>query len=415
MGGSDTRLEGGMNFKAILAAAALGLIAAGGAGAQSVSGLWDAQVTVDGAVIPFQLSLAQIPAGVKSNFFDGDRAVNPSSRGSFKDGDLALAYDSYATVLKAHLDKGVLTGTYGGARYSYPFEAKPHRAEPAAKGAPSLAGVWEVPVDAKNEKAWRLNIRQAGPRLYATILRIDGDTGTMSGAWRGGAFHLSHFAGERPETMLVTPIPDGSLALVLTDNDGSTNRSLRAVRPAVARKEGSALPADAAQHTSVKDPNEPFHFAAKDLTTGKPVADTDARFKGKVVLVNIMGSWCPNCHDEAPFLAKLYDTYHARGLEIVALDFEYPDQIKDPQRAHAFIKRYGIKYTVLLAGELTDLHTVLPQAVNLHAWPTTFFLGRDGKVKSVHVGFTSAGSGPYDAKLKADVTREVEQMLAKKG
>ena len=77
------------------------------------------------------------------------------------------------------------------------------------------------------------------------------------------------------------------------------------------------------------------------------------RFRGKVLLINITGSWCPNCHDEAPFLASLYDKYHAQGLEVVALSFEEADQLKNVTRLRAFIKEYGIKYTVLLGGELS--------------------------------------------------------------
>ena len=402
-----------MTMKAILIAAALTL-AAPTAQAQSVAGLWDAQVTVGAAAVPFAFSIAQTKSGPRGNFFDGDRPANPSTRGSFANGHLQLAFESYGTTLVARLENGVLRGTYGEARYSYPFEARPHSAEAAQKGAPNLAGTWQIPVDAKNEKAWRLNLRQTGPRLYATILRIDGDTGTMSGLYRGGAFHLSHFAGERPEVLDVTPNPDGSLSLVLTDDDGDDHLNLKAFRPKVAQAQGLAAPADPTRHTTVQDPGAVFRFAAKDLQ-GRPVDNTDPRFKGKVVLVNMMGSWCPNCHDEAPFLAKLYETYHSKGLEIVVLDFEYPDQIKDPVRLRAFIKRYGIKYTVLLAGGLENLRAAAPQAVNLHAWPTTFFLGRDGKVKGVHVGFTSPGSGPYDVQTKAEVTRQVEQLLARKG
>jgi len=62
-------------------------------------------------------------------------------------------------------------------------------------------------------------------------------------------------------------------------------------------------------------------------------------------------SWCPNCHDEAPFLEELYQKYHGLGLEVVALDFEPAEQIKSLSRARAFIKRYGIEYTYLIAGE----------------------------------------------------------------
>jgi thiol-disulfide isomerase/thioredoxin len=142
------------------------------------------------------------------------------------------------------------------------------------------------------------------------------------------------------------------------------------------------------------------------------VASTDARFRGKVVLLNISGSWCPNCHDEAPFLVALDRKYRSKGLEIVSLSFEEAEQLSDPSRLRAFIAQYGIAYTVLLAGEPEQLNEKVPQAVNLNAFPTTFLLGRDGRVRAVHAGFPSPGSGSYFTKAERDITALVERLLA---
>ena len=78
-----------------------------------------------------------------------------------------------------------------------------------------------------------------------------------------------------------------------------------AVRQAQARAQGLPEPTDPSRHTSVKDPTEPFRFEFADVN-GKVVSNTDPRFQDKVVIVAISGSWCPNCHDEAPFLEALY-------------------------------------------------------------------------------------------------------------
>ncbi len=134
-----------------------------------------------------------------------------------------------------------------------------------------------------------------------------------------------------------------------------------------------------------------------------------------MVLLNIMGSWCPNCHDEAPFLAELDAKYRAKGLRVVGLDFEGPEQVHDLSRLKAFIARYGLKYTVLVGGERSEVNAKLPQAVNLNAWPTTFFIDRHGRVHSVHVGFPSRGSGQFDRQARADISHEIETLLAEKG
>ena len=131
-----------------------------------------------------------------------------------------------------------------------------------------------------------------------------------------------------------------------------------------------------------------------------------------MVLVNISGSWCPNCHDEAPFLVSLYRKYRAHGLEIVSLSFEQAAQLANPERLRAFIAEYGIGYTVLLAGEPKELADTVPQAVNLNSFPTTFILGREGRVRAVHAGFPSPGSGRFYEEAEREITGHVERLLA---
>jgi len=170
-------------------------------------------------------------------------------------------------------------------------------------------------------------------------------------------------------------------------------------------------PTDPSTHTRVKDASQPFLFSFPDLT-GKLVSSDDARFRGKVVLVNITGSWCPNCHDEAPFLAELYRKYRGQGLEIVALSFEEADQLKDPTRLRAFIKKYGIEYTVLLGGEPAEAKAKLAQAENWDAWPTTFFIDREGLARAVHAGFPGSASGELYGQAKQEFVSNVEKLLA---
>jgi thiol-disulfide isomerase/thioredoxin len=173
------------------------------------------------------------------------------------------------------------------------------------------------------------------------------------------------------------------------------------------------VPSDPTLHTGVKDPNERFHFSFPDLN-GQIVSDGDARFLGKVVLVNVTGSWCPNCHDESPYLAELYRKYRKLGLEIVALNFEEAEQLKDPTRLRAYVKRYGIEYPVLLGGTQSEVNAKLPQAVNLNSWPTTFFQDRNGHIRKVHVGFAAPASGEFNTLLKEEFTTEIERLLAEK-
>jgi thiol-disulfide isomerase/thioredoxin len=385
--------------------------------AQSPAGLWDAAVVVNiqnGATIevPFRFEIAcggAACASPKGSFFNGDDRVTSTS-GQFAGGALTFSFDEYGTRLEAAFKDGTLEGRYdrGTRGAPYPFHAK--RFVPVEVGGrtiPSIAGVWNVQVrSSKGEAAWRLIVRQSGAEVSAAILRIDGDTGALTGSFRDGAFVLSHFSGARPLRLELTPAADATLRVVQNRDE-----PLTAMRADQALAKGLPQPSDPSRFTSVKDPTEPFRFNFPDLD-GHPVANSDPRFRGKVVIVNISGSWCPNCHDEAPFLVELYRKYHARGLEIVSLSFEEEAQLKNPTRLRAFIKHYGIGYTVLLPGEPRELNDKLPQGVNLNSFPTSFFLGRDGRVRSAHAGFPGKASGKFYEEARKEVTSLVERLLA---
>jgi len=379
--------------------------------AQSLAGRWDATVQVNGIDIPFRFELSGDGTNVKGSFFNGDERITSTS-GRVENGALALKWDDHASRLEATFHDGVLEGKYVRAgrdeKSSYPFTAKRYSPPAAYKGdVPSIAGMWVIPTDSpKGEKAWRFIVRQTGTDVSAAVLRIDGDTGALTGTYKDGKFVLSHFDSARPMLLEVTPQKDGTLELL---ENAKTQRT--AIRWEVAHAKGLPEPTDPMKHTSVKDASEPYQFRFPDLN-GQMVSNTDPKFHGKVVLVDITGSWCPNCHDEAPFLSELYKKYRNQGLEIVALSFEEADQLKDLARLRAFIKRYDIQYTDLVGGEPSEAKDKLTQAVNWNSWPTTFFIGRDGLVRGVHAGFPSSASGDLHRQTKDEFTAEVQHLLS---
>jgi len=404
-------------MKALLTALAL-VATALPAAAQSLTGLWDASVVVSagqdkGTIdVPFRFEISGSGAGIKGSFFNGDEKVTSTS-GQLANNHLTLSFDEYGTRLEADVKDGQLDGQYtrGTRGAPYPFHAKRFTAIAVGDAKiPSIAGLWNVQVgkSSKCEAAWQFIVRQSGAEVSASILRIDGDTGAITGTYQNGRFVLSHFSGARPLRLEVTPNANGTLSIVQNKDN-----PLTAVRAEQAKAQGLPQPSDPSRFTSVKDPTEPLRFSFPDVD-GKLVSNTDPRFAGKVVIVAIGGSWCPNCHDETPFLVDLYKKYKARGLEIVELSFEEEAQIKNPVRLRAFNKRYGVDYTVLIPGEPKELNDKMPQGVNLNSFPTTFFLGRDGRVRSTHAGFAGKASGKAHEEQTAEITALVERLLAEK-
>jgi thiol-disulfide isomerase/thioredoxin len=378
--------------------------------ASAPAGTWVGTAEYNHRQVPFKLEISGTGDQLQGALINGEEK-SPTSSGSYSDGHLLLLFDYYADTLDATLKDGVLTGTFSGRSRSIPLTARLDTAPlPASANPPDIAGTREVAVKSpKGEAAWDLHVRQSGAEVDAFIQRIDGDTGDLYGTWRNGQFAVSHFTAAGPSYFVLRPQPDATLQIV-TFSQGST-QELTARRPQAARSAGLAGPDDPLHHTTLKDPNQALTFSFPDLN-GKVVSSADPAFKGKVVIVSIGGSWCPNCHDEAPLLEELYCKYHNRGLEVVELSFEEEEQLGNPSRLKAVIRRYGITFPVLLAGTPEQLNEKLPQAIGLNCWPTTFFIGRDGLVKTIYAGYSGPATGKDHADLRAEVNALVQRLLS---
>ncbi len=380
-----------------------------------ISGLWDAvAVVADQAEIPFRFEIAQNGAQVQGFFFEGDRKVGSTS-GAFENGMLTLQYDFLNTTLEATFDGGQFSGTYrNNGTNAPPLQIRGRRFVPVAPSTdatPQIAGNWVMyrtaPDGSKLDVSWRLYLRQSGSAVTGAILKTSGDSGALTGRWNGNTLVLSHFAGERPLLLQAKLNPDGTLGITL-----DRKFTYRAARTNEALAKGLPEPPDPSRFTSVKDPTAPFHFSGLALD-GRKVSDADAEFRGKAVVLSIGGTWCPNCHDEVPFLIELYKQFHARGLEVVGLNFELdPDLARARPRVLAFIKRYGVEFPMLVPGTPDEVSSKLPQLVNFGVYPTTIFIGRDGRVRSVHAGFASAATGEEHERLEREERELVEQLLA---
>lgn len=387
---------------------------------------WAGFATSKGQQIPVELQLAAPDAkGEVSGAFVNGPELEKASSGKLVDGHLVLTFSDYARSLEGQKTATEIHGALTGARLKAPIpldlrlegdggKQPTHFLAASAPKIGPINGVWEIAVQSsKGESAWTMKVEPyaGNGEIRAVIQRIDGDTGAMFGRFdpATGAYRISRFGAFGRDFYSLKPQADGTLEF--TDLLSSPDVHSIARRTDVARAAKLPPPTLPTNQTSVVDPSKPFHFASPNLA-GVTVSNTDPQFRGKVVIVAIGGSWCPNCHDEAPFLVELYNRFHSKGLEVVNLSFEEADQLKDPARLRQFIAENHIPYTVLLAGTPDDLATVVPQGKNLNSWPTSFFIGRDGLVKEVHAGFSGPATGDANVKLKAEIISLVQQLLA---
>ncbi|NNU33904.1 TlpA family protein disulfide reductase [Mucilaginibacter sp. S1162] len=139
-------------------------------------------------------------------------------------------------------------------------------------------------------------------------------------------------------------------------------------------------------------------FTFKDVN-GKKVSLSDTRYKNKVVIVQILGSWCPNCMDETAYMVDYYRKFHSKGVEVIGLAYERTtDPAKSQRTVKQLINRFSIPYPILLTGYTPakgDPAKSLPMMKDILGFPTTIIVDKKGDVRKIHTGFT----GPAPANI----------------
>jgi thiol-disulfide isomerase/thioredoxin len=154
-----------------------------------------------------------------------------------------------------------------------------------------------------------------------------------------------------------------------------------------------------------------FSFKVKDLEANDFTFPTE-QFKNKVTIIQIMGTWCPNCMDETNFLRTVYDKYHNKGLEIVSVGYETPNEFSEQvEKIKTLQKRHNLPFTFLVGGKASkalssEQFSMLNEIIS---FPTAIIIGRDGVVKRVHTGFNGPGTG----KIYTDFVHEMNLFLEK--
>lgn len=156
-----------------------------------------------------------------------------------------------------------------------------------------------------------------------------------------------------------------------------------------------------------------FTFNAMNLD-GEITAFNPSTNKGKVTIVQIFGSWCPNCLDESLFYKQLYSTYHERGLEIIPVAFEKGDDFNsNVNRLKKYASDLNLPFTSYLGGTASKMEAskIFPMLNTISSFPTTVFLDRNGEVRRIHTGFYGPGTGTHYERFISDTRNFIEDLL----
>ena len=406
-------------FGSLFTALALAALLAG-CGSRSrelQAGSYRAVLELPGGELPFELDVAREEAGFVLTLINGEERVRITDV-SVADGQLTATMPGFTNMLSARITGRKLKGEVallraGGERQVLPFAAELGPTwrffeQPLTDNA-DVSGRWAVTFtsDAGQSSAGVAEFAQSFERVTGTILTPTGDHRFLAGEVHGDELRLSRFDGA--SAYLYHARLDENGRLIGEYWSGKTgHQRFEAERNVDATLDMSGVA------TGMKDPSEKLQFSFPDLD-GRKISLSDPQFAGKVVIVTLAGSWCPNCHDEAAFLAALYRECRAQGLEVVSLMFEhFGDFAQAAAATRRFRDKFGIEYTTLIAGtsDRDDAARALPQLNGVFAYPTTIWIDRTGQVRKIHAGFAGPATGLHHEKLISEFTDFTKELLA---
>jgi thiol-disulfide isomerase/thioredoxin len=374
----------------------------------SVGGPWRAALDLAGGPLRFRIEIAATGGDLSGRLCNAG-ACDAFTAVSRSGDSLILELADYAAAIRVRVAGDSLVGFYRnvgnrGPR-TIPFRAS--RGDWPVEPPPEvLLGRWDATFNPAERGSPRVfEFRRTARGLEGTIISNSGDYGQFWGRAAADSFSMAHF--------------DGSFVYRLTGAlAGDTLRGLfhaglRTQTPFVAVRSTGRPHLTPPAEVVRADSTAPFRFAFPSVDGGMVTSD-DPRFRGKVVIVDIIGTWCPTCHDAAPLMVELYRRYRERGLEIVALAYEVTgDTAVDGALVRRYRDKFGIPFPLLLAGvnDAESPAATQPQLSGPIAFPTTIFLDRAGRVRRVHAGFYGPATGaPHDA-IKREFARTVEMLL----
>lgn len=298
--------------------------------------------------------------------------------------------------------------------YKIPFVAKHGITERFAapeklsKHQPNISGKWEVDFSKGTDNQYKAigMFQQVDNYVTGTFITETGDYRYLEGNMYNNNLYLSTFDGTHAFLFKAAFI-NGNL-------EGNFWSGTHWEEPWVAVKNEQFELNNPDSLTYLKEGYDGLSFKFAN-TEGDSISLSDHKYQGKVTIVNIMGPWCPNCKDETAYLTQLYNKYHDKGLEIIALSFTNSNDFEKGKIATKKVKDfYNAKYDFLIAGKANKIEVAkaLPMLGNFMSYPTSIFIDKSGKIRRIRTGFYGPGTGNYFTRYTDQTNEFIAKLLA---
>jgi len=381
--------------------------------AELKTGIWRGVIEMQGQQLPFNFEVVKVGSKYNVHLKNGGEKLLLDEVNLIGD-TVSIVLHIFDAQLRAKMDGETLTGYYiknFEKDYRLPFRAtrgEDYRFEKVTdKPVADFTGTYAVKFVHEKDTTVSVGIfKQKGNYVEGTFLNPDGDYRYLEGNSVDGKMWLSTFDGHH--AYIFSAIRQNENTLVGEYWSGKTFHASWVGR----RDDHAALP-DLESLTYLKKGYEKLEFSFPDVN-GNKISPSGERYKNKVLILQIFGTWCPNCMDETKFLSRWYKKNRDRGVEILGLAYERKDDFQYASgRVKKMKEKLGVDYDFVIAGtsDKAKASESLPALNQVFAFPTTIFIGKDGKVKHIHTGFTGPGTGVYYEQYIQRFNETVNELL----
>jgi thiol-disulfide isomerase/thioredoxin len=380
------------------------------------SGIWRATLNIQGKELPFNFEVSgDSSRGIKILLRNADERILLDDI-SFRNDSIFAPLHIFDASIQAKIEGDRLHGNF--IKHYEKDSAIPFSAEYGNTSRFEVPETNNVNVDFNGRYTVRFFgkdttnavgiFNQKNDSVTGTFLTATGDYRYLQGNVINDTIHLSAFDGNHVYLFEATKSTDSISGIFYSGK--TSKKPWKGIK-----NDGTSLPS-ATSITYLKPGYDKIEFSFPDIN-GKTISLNDPKYQNKVIILQLMGTWCPNCMDETNFLVPWYNQNKDRGVEIIALAYERKDDFAyASERVKKMIDKLDVTYDVVIAGtnDKVKASQSLPMLNQLVAWPTTIYIGKDGKVKKIYTGFSGPGTGTEYDRFKEEFNETINQLLTEK-
>lgn len=382
--------------------------------AEFKTGNWRGVIELQGKQLPFNFEVVKEDGKYKVYLINAEERLVQD--------EVTVTGDSVKIVmlifdieLRAKLTNNSLSGHYYknyDKTFKLPFAATlgdTYRFAKTEKVSVNYSGKYSLEFKSDKETYTSVGIfKQKENEVTGTFLTPTGDYRYLQGNVVNDQLMLSTFDGNHAYLFTATMQGDSIKGDYYSGN--VSHETFGGIKD-----ENATLPS-AESLTYLKEGFDKITFSFPDVN-GNQISPSDERYENKVLILQILGTWCPNCMDETKFLSQWYKENKDRGVEILGLAYERKDDFEYASgRVKKMKEKLGVGYDFVIAGtnDKEKASLTLPMLNNIIAFPTTIFIGKNGKVKHIRTGFEGPGTGIYYEQFKERFNQIINELLVEK-